>query len=233
MVLAAVILKGAIVIQQRSEIKTIHKVNLRETVSRALRAAIVSGEMLPGIVYSAPSLGARFGVSATPVREAMLDLVRENLVAVEPNKGFRVLEVSDRELDEIAQIRLLLEPPMVREVVARISEEDVPMLRKMAQHIVDCANQKDLVGYTDADREFHIRLLEYGGNSRLVDLVSDLRAHSRLTGLTRLAERGELAKSAEEHLLMVDLIRERRAEELEELMRGHIEQVRGLWAGGG
>jgi DNA-binding GntR family transcriptional regulator len=225
--------KGRAVNKQPSAIQTIRKTSLRETVVRALRAAIVSGEMVPGIIYSAPSLGARFGVSATPVREAMLDLVRENLVTVEPNKGFRVREVSAQDLDQMAQIRLLLEPPVVRDVTALIPDEDLPMLRGLAQEIVDRAEAGDLVGYTDADREFHIRLLEYSGNTRLVDTVAHLRSHSRLTGLTRLAERGELGRSAEEHLMMVDLIEQRRAEELEELMKNHISHVRGMWAGAG
>mgnify|MGYP000061565380 CR=1 FL=1 len=213
-----------------TEIKTIRKTSLRETVTRALRAAIIAGEMVPGVIYSAPSLGARFGVSATPVREAMLDLVRENIVSVEPNKGFRVLEVSDKDLDQMAQIRLLLEPPVVRDVAAVIPKGDLPELRALAQQIVDCAEERDLVGYTDADREFHIRLLQYSGNSRLVDIVSDLRGHSRLSGLAQLAERGQLGQSAQEHLQMVDLIEEGRADDLEELMRSHISHVRGLWA---
>ena len=58
----------------------LEKVSHRDRVGAALRAAIVSGAMEPGVVYSAPSLGARFGVSATPVREAMIDLTREGLV---------------------------------------------------------------------------------------------------------------------------------------------------------
>lgn len=214
----------------RSEIQTIRKTSLRETVTRALRAAIIAGEMVPGVIYSAPSLGARFGVSATPVREAMLDLVRENIVSVEPNKGFRVLEISDKDLDQMAEIRLLLEPPVVRDVAAIIPKADLPELRALAQQIVDRAIEGDLVGYTDADREFHIRLLQYSGNTRLVDIVSDLRAHSRLSGLALLAERGQLGKSAQEHLDMVDLIEEGRADDLEALMKNHISHVRGLWA---
>jgi len=85
----------------------------RSRIIHALRAALVAGQMQPGEVYSAPALAARFGVSATPVREAMLELVKEGLVRTVPNKGFRVSELSDRELDEITEIRLLLEcrPP--------------------------------------------------------------------------------------------------------------------------
>ena len=89
----------------------IEKISHRDRIGAALRAAIVSGAMEPGVVYSAPSLAVRFGVSATPVREAMLDLVREGLVETVANKGFRATEMADSDLDEISELRLLLEPP--------------------------------------------------------------------------------------------------------------------------
>ena len=69
--------------------------SLREQVGHALRAALVTGQLKPGEVYSAPGLAAQFGVSATPVREAMLDLAKEGLVEVARNKGFRVVAVGD------------------------------------------------------------------------------------------------------------------------------------------
>lgn len=84
--------------------------NLRQTVTEHLRTAIIVGDLQEGVVYSAPSLGAAFGVSATPVREAMMDLAREGLVETVKNKGFRVTAVKERDLDEITEIRLLLEP---------------------------------------------------------------------------------------------------------------------------
>jgi DNA-binding GntR family transcriptional regulator len=214
-----------------SSLTTLTKnLSLRETVMRALRAAIISGEMEPGAVYSAPSLGARFGVSATPVREAMLDLVKEGLVTSLPNKGFRVTEVSDADLDDITQLRLLIEPPTVRAVVPLIPAEDLPELRRMAQDIVDGADNGDLISYTEADRLFHIRILEYSGNRRLVEMISELRSHTRLLGLAPLVERGALRDSSLEHLTLVDLIEARDEAGAEALMRQHIEHVRGEWA---
>jgi DNA-binding GntR family transcriptional regulator len=215
----------------KSSLTTLTKnLSLRETVMRALRAAIISGEMEPGAVYSAPSLGARFGVSATPVREAMLDLVKEGLVTSLPNKGFRVTEVSDADLDDITQLRLLIEPPTVRAVVSLVPAEDLTELRRMAQDIVDGADSGDLISYTEADRLFHIRILEYSGNRRLVDMISELRSHTRLLGLAPLVERGALRDSALEHVTLVDLIEARDDAGAEALMRQHIEHVRGEWA---
>jgi DNA-binding GntR family transcriptional regulator len=208
----------------------LEKVSIRERVGRALRAAIVSGEMEPGVVYSAPSLGARFGVSATPVREAMIDLVREGLVEIAPNKGFRVTAVDESDLDQITELRLLIEPPVVRKVTPHIPQQDFNELRQLAQAIVDRAAEGDLVEYTEADRIFHLRLLSYANNDRMTNLVSDLRAHTRLYGLADLLERGEFTDVAREHLAIVNAIQRRDPEAVEHLMHAHISQTRGRWA---
>ena len=181
-------------------------------------------------MYSAPSLAGRFGVSATPVREAMLDLVKENLVTIVPNKGFRVTEVDDAQLDQITQLRQLIEPPVVALVTPIVPSEDFPALREMAQTIVNWAGVGDLVRYTEADREFHLRLLSYAANPRISDLASELRGQTRLLGLTSLLERGELAESAREHLTIVELIESRDVVAVEKFMQHHISQVRGKWA---
>ncbi|WP_084535855.1 GntR family transcriptional regulator [Nocardia yamanashiensis] len=208
----------------------VEKVSLRDKVSRALRAAIIAGEMEPGVVYSAPTLGARFGVSATPVREAMQDLARENLIAIVPNKGFRVIEVAEKDLDDITRIRLLLEPPIVREVTPLIPDADFPHLRELAEQIVAGAQSGDLVEYTAADQIFHLTLLEYADNPRLNALVSDLRDHTRLFGLASLAEKGELVDVAREHLTIVHLLESRDQDAVEQFLRAHIQQARGRWA---
>jgi DNA-binding GntR family transcriptional regulator len=213
-----------------SSLRPVERLSLRERVSQALRAAIISGEMTAGQLYSAPSLGARFGVSATPVREAMLDLARENLVEVVPNKGYRVTEVSEKDLDDITALRLLIEPPVVRAVTPLIPGADFRELRELARAITDWARKGDLVAYTAADQVFHLRLLSYAGNPRITDLVADLRSHTRLLGLKTLLEQGELAGVAREHDAIVDTIESRDGAAVEQILREHIGQARGRWA---
>ena len=90
--------------------------SLRDEAIETLYAAIIAGILRPGVVYSAPTMAAQLGMSATPVREAMLDLVKEGLVETVRNKGFRVVELADAELDELTQVRLLLEVPSVQRI---------------------------------------------------------------------------------------------------------------------
>ncbi|MFF4394611.1 GntR family transcriptional regulator [Streptomyces sp. NPDC001480] len=202
----------------------------RERVADALRAALIAGELRPGEVYSAPSLASRFGVSATPVREAMLDLAKEGLVDAVPNKGFRVTAVSDRQLDEYTHIRALIEIPTVVALTGTADRAGLQALRPAAREIVTAAAAGDLIAYVEADTRFHLGLLALAGNAHLVEVVADLRGRSRLYGLTALLEAGRLPASAEEHLELLDALLARDEQAVHEVMTRHLGHVRGLWA---
>ncbi|MFI9150116.1 GntR family transcriptional regulator [Streptomyces sp. NPDC053367] len=206
---------------------------LRDQVAHALRAALISGELKPGQVYSAPGLAEDFGISATPVREAMLDLAREGLVEPVRNKGFRVTEVDERDLDQYSEIRMLIEVPTVGRITRSASREELEALRPVAEQIVAAARAHDLIGYLEADRRFHLSLLALAGNDRLVETVGDLRKRSRLYGLTALDESDRLIPSAEEHIELLDLMAAGDAEGAERCMSRHLGHVRSLWAEGG
>lgn len=106
---------------------------------------MVAGELKPGELYSAPALGERFGVSATPVREAMLELSKDGFVVAERNRGFRVVEVAERDLDEISQIRLLLEVPTTVEVAKIIEPSLLDRLSGIADEISAAAGEGELI----------------------------------------------------------------------------------------
>nr|BFD87110.1 GntR family transcriptional regulator [Streptomyces sp. Xyl84] len=205
--------------------------HLRDQVANALRAALIAGELRPGVVYSAPTLAADLGVSATPVREAMLDLTREGLVEAVRNKGFRITEVTERELDEYIEIREMIEVPTIGRVTAVVGTEQLEPLRSLAEEIVKGARRHDLIAYLEADRRFHLGLLGLVGNRHLVHVVDDLRKRSRLYGLTALDVSGRLVESAEEHLELLDLMLAGDAEGAQACMRRHLGNVRSLWAG--
>jgi DNA-binding GntR family transcriptional regulator len=206
------------------------RTSLRERVAESLRAALVSGRMVPGTTYSIPALAEQFGVSATPVREAMLDLVNEGIMAAVPNKGFRVVELSDAELDQITELRRLLEVPTVGELAGAIDRAAVRRLRALADAVSDAARRGDVVGYVEADRELHLALLAEAGNPRLVEMVGRLRDQSRLYGLEQLAAEGVLVDSAAEHMRLIDALESGDRRAAERVMAHHLDHVRGIWA---
>jgi DNA-binding GntR family transcriptional regulator len=206
------------------------RTSLRERVAESLRAALVSGRMVPGTTYSIPALAEQFGVSATPVREAMLDLVNEGIMSAVPNKGFRVVELSDAELDQITELRRLLEVPTVGDLAGAIDRAAVRRLRALADAVSDAARRGDVVGYVEADRELHLALLAEAGNPRLVEMVGRLRDQSRLYGLEQLAADGVLVDSAAEHIRLIDALESGDRRAAERVMAHHLDHVRGIWA---
>jgi DNA-binding GntR family transcriptional regulator len=205
--------------------------SLRGKVEDALAAAIISGEMPPGEMYSAPTLATMFDVSATPVREAMLNLEKRGFVEAVRNKGFRVTHVSDQDLRNIVTVRQLLEPQSMYELALHFPHDRVDELRSLADEIVAGAHDGDLKTYLAADHRFHMALLEYLGNTLLVEVVSDLRSRTRLTGLVNMLKTETLDKSADEHHELLDLLVKGDAEGSRELMSRHIGHAVGGWAG--
>lgn len=205
--------------------------NMREEITETLRGAVIVGELQPNQVYSAPILAEHFGVSSTPVREAMIQLANEGLFETVRNKGFRVREPSATELDELAELRMLVEVPTVRRIAQTgVAGEQLDALRQLAQGIEAAARDGDLIAHVTIDLEFHCRLLALSGNGQLVELVRSLKTRSRVPGLKDLLERGTLVPSSREHAEILDLIAARDADGAERVARHHIGHVRGSWA---
>ena len=205
--------------------------SLRNDIAATLQAAIVAGEMVPGVTYSAPQLARQFGVSATPVREAMLDLVKEGLVTTIRNKGFQVVELSDQQLDELTELRLLIEVPTVGKIAATgLSPGVADQLRQLATDIERAGDERDFVDHNKTDMRFHELLLSQSDNAELVRIVMSLRRRSRLYGVAELADRDELAPTLREHTELIDLIEARDVVGAERLMAQHVGHVRAEWA---
>jgi DNA-binding GntR family transcriptional regulator len=207
--------------------------NLRQRIRDVLRASIISGAMHSGPVYSAPALSQQFGVSSTPVREALLDLVAEGLVQAVRNKGFRVTQPSDKQLDDITAVRRMLEVPGMAHLAGGLTDAQREVVRSLypaAHDLVELAARRELVDWVQADRQFHLELLGLVGNAVLLELVANLRARSRLTGLDTLGI-DALVASSEEHVTILDLLLAGDEAGLTDVMGRHIDHIRGAWAG--
>jgi DNA-binding GntR family transcriptional regulator len=191
----------------------------------------VTGQMAPGQIYSVPALANDFAVSLTPVREAMLDLVNDGLAEPVRNRGFRIVEASDTDLDEIFDLRLLLEVPSMVKLAGKMTRADHKRFRQIASETDAAAADGDLVAFLGADREFHLGLLALLGNERLVKFVDTLRLQSRLPGLEALARRSALPASALEHQQILTALIEGDRLGVRRLLTRHLRHTRGIWAG--
>ncbi|MEW2293839.1 GntR family transcriptional regulator [Streptomyces sp. NPDC006743] len=202
----------------------VRRSSVRGQVLDALRTALVTGELRPGEIYSAPALGERFGVSATPVREAMQQLALEGAVEVVPNRGFRVVEREARELAELAEVRALIEVPVLLRLARTVPAERWAALRPLAEATVRAASSGCRAAYAEADRAFHRAMLALSGNEQMVRVAEDLhrRAQWPLTGVLGRAARVALVAEAAQHGALLDALIARDTETVGALLAAHF-----------
>ncbi|MFJ7085131.1 GntR family transcriptional regulator [Streptomyces griseus] len=203
--------------------RAVRRHSVRGQILDALRAALVDGELVPGQVYSAPALGARFGVSATPVREAMQRLAVEGAVEVVPNRGFRVSERGPRELAELAEVRALIEVPVMLSLARTVPAHRWSVLRPLAEATVTAAAVGDRAAYAESDRAFHRAVLALSGNEQLVSVADELHRRSQWPLVSNPAtRRADLLADASEHTALLDALIAQDLNVVQSLVREHF-----------
>ena len=216
--------------------------SLREQALGIIRDAITSGELAEDKIYSAAGLAKQLGISLSPVREAMMALVTEGTVEAVPNRGFRLVTVTEADLEEIIAIRVLLAAPAARslagadsdDIVGRGRRADadatsasttkadaVTRLRSLAEATVAAAEDGDVAEFYTQDRRFHEALLEHGLGGRAAAISLRLRDQSRL--YRHRDQIGAIAvDSARELPRIVDLIEEGNSAEAADLVTSNL-----------
>jgi len=204
--------------------RLVQRASVRGQILDALRTALVAGDLTPGAVYSAPALGERFGVSATPVREAMQQLALEGAVEVVPNRGFRVIERGARELAELAEVRALIEIPVMLRLARTVPAERWAGLRPLADATVFAASSGCRATYAESDRAFHRAVFALSGNEQLVQIADDLhrRAQWPLVGAPTSRGHADLVADAAEHTALLDALTARDLDVVRALVGEHF-----------
>ncbi|WP_203136623.1 GntR family transcriptional regulator [Microbacterium sp. JZ31] len=201
--------------------------SLTDRLTDDLRARILIGAFEPGSMIVEPRLAEEFGVSKTPVREALGRLASEGLVVVLPKKGYLVRPMALRDVEEVLTLRDLLEPHAAAEAAARITPDQLEDLRGMIRRQNDRAGAEPLEAVEDA-RVFHSAIAAASGNVRLAEAISrpldeTSRAHHILTGMRRFRTPKQ---EVEEHERIVEALASGSAEAAAEAMRAHLASIR-------
>ncbi|HEY0182543.1 MAG TPA: GntR family transcriptional regulator [Rhodopila sp.] len=195
--------------------------SLRDMVLQRVRGDIVSGHSGPGTMYSVPTLAEEMGVSTTPVREALLELSHNGLIAPVRNRGFRVEATSLDDLRNGFALRELLERfAMLRLAEQRLTDTDA--LRRLADDVAAAVKRKDGRGYIETDRAFHLALVSRANNPMLTRMVMELRDGMRLYGMESAAGRQRQVASVKEHYQLIDLAEAGDTDAIGNLISRHI-----------
>jgi DNA-binding GntR family transcriptional regulator len=220
-------------VRQDAALSLVSGPSLREQARKVIRGQIITGQMQADQLYSVPRLATELGVSATPVREALLDLAREGLLEPVRNRGFRVVALSPNELKDIYAIRTMLEVPSVAEIArAGLSSAQLTQLHELAAVTQRAADAGNLIEFLEADRKFHVGLIATLGNKPLADLVETLRDRVRLHGFKGGKSGEYITHSASEHFQLLDFLSKRDEAGAVALMQRHLERSRHVWSEG-
>lgn len=151
-----------------------HRKVFREEIRNAIRDAIFTGKLKPGDRIIETYWANELGVSQGPVREAIRDLEAMGLVETVPFKGSRVRTMTEKDIRDNYSVRICLESKSIRDVMTQLSEEQLLVLTNQLQTILadmdSCANQGDLLQFTNYDTAFHRAMILATGNAVLLNL---------------------------------------------------------------
>lgn len=196
---------------------------LRDVVFNTLRQAILKGELAPGERLMEIQLADRLGVSRTPIREAIRKLELEGLVLMIPRKGAEVARISEKSLRDVLEVRRSLEELASELACRRMSEEELDELTAAKDEFAKAVAEGDIMEMAESDEKFHDVIYNGTANSRLVQILNNLREQMYRYRLEYIKDADKRQILLIEHENIVKAIRARHVAEAKEAIREHID----------
>ena len=199
---------------------------LRDVVFNTLRKAILKGELKPGERLMEIALAERLGVSRTPVREAMRKLELEGLVVMIPRRGAQVANITEKDLNDVLEVRIALENLSIENACARMTEEQLAELKRAGRYFEETIKEGNLVKLAEADVAFHEVIYKASDNRRLNQVLNNLREQIYRYRVEYLKEEETRNVLVKEHEEIYEAIKNRDVKKAQEISFRHIENQR-------
>ena len=196
---------------------------LRDVVFNTLRDAILTGKLVPGERLMENQLADKLGVSRTPVREALRMLELENLVELVPRKGAQVLDMSEKDITNILEVRSALEGMATSVACKKMSKEDLQQLKNMEVDFEKAVADNDVERFVDIDEDFHDLIFSATENDKLINIFRNLRIQLYRYRMAQ-AKNNDTSMSTivAHHRSIIRAIENHDAEEGASIAQGHI-----------
>jgi DNA-binding GntR family transcriptional regulator len=194
---------------------------LYEEVAELLRQRIFRRELEPGSWIDELKIAEEYGISRTPLREALKVLAAEGLVTMKVRRGAYVTEVSEKDLADVYHLLALLESDAAGVVAERASDAELTSLQTLHQELEAAVADRDL--FFALNEQFHMRVLELARNRWREQMVADLRKVMKLNRHNSLFKSGRLEDSLAEHRAIVAALTQRDAALTVQRMREHFQ----------
>jgi DNA-binding GntR family transcriptional regulator len=199
---------------------------MNERVLHRIRELIVRGELPAGTQLDEQALANAMQISRTPIREAISKLNKEGLVEYRPYKGHFVRSFTAKEVSDLFEVRKALEGLAIRLAVAKLTDDDLTLLRRILGNIDTALAEGDLVAYSTADREFHTVVAQMSENASLIELLDRLGMQIQIMRTIANRDPHVVARTAHERPLILAALEQRDGALAMQLMEQHIEGVR-------
>ena len=197
---------------------------LYQEVAEQVRQRIFNSELAPGSWIDELKLARDYGISRTPLREALKVLATEGLVTMKVRRGAYVTEVSERDLREVYHLLALLESDAARQVALCASTEQRVELQALHQRLeaAGTRQQPDRAVFFQLNEQFHLRLLAIADNRWAMQMVADLRKVMKLNRHHSLLKTGRIGQSLAEHRSIMQAIAARDPQAAGASMQAHF-----------
>lgn len=200
--------------------------SLTERAVSALRRDILATRLAPGEVISEAMAAERLDLGKAPIRAALARLAEEGLVTAVPRRGWVVSLVTVRDIHEVFDLRLMLEPEAARRAAGRVDAAMLARLDAVCAAGYDCADQDSTMCFLDANKRFHVAVADLGGNARLARQIDRLLDESTRMLVLGLRRRDRTHEMAHEHHALVEALALGRADEAARIMHEQVAESR-------
>lgn len=195
---------------------------LYQEVAERLRQRIFAHELTPGDWIDEQKLAEQYGISRTPLREALKVLAAEGLVDLKPRRGCYVTEISRQDVDDIFPLMAMLEGRCAFIAVQLAKPADIRDLKGIHEKLELAAKENRIDAFFEANQEFHRRIQELTNNRWLLSVIQDLRKALKLSRLHSLSLEGRMQQSLEEHRTIMAAFEAGDAGKAEKSMHDHL-----------
>ena len=195
---------------------------LREVVFNTLRDDILRGELEPGERLMEIHLAEKLGVSRTPVREAIRKLELEGLVKMIPRRGAVVASITISDLEDVLEVRKVLEQLTVKLACEKITDEEIALLKKYHEEFAKAINTNDLTSLAEKDVSFHDVIYNASHNNRLIQILNNLREQMYRYRLEYIKDRQKRKLLVSEHEKILNAVMNRDSTTAEAAIDAHI-----------
>lgn len=202
--------------------ETLDKYSLRGRVFHTIRDSILSGKYSQNEELKEVTIGKELGVSRTPVREALRQLELEGLVNIIPNKGAYVTGITSKDIHDIYMIRSYLEGLCARMACENITEKQLEEMDEIVYLSEFHTRRSHEEQIFELDNKFHELLYESSGSKILCHLLSDYHQYVQRIRKASLSSMSRALQTNEEHMAIMEAIKERNEDKAEELAHTHI-----------